>query len=302
MDMVYYPFGRSSYEDSLKVIEADIQHANALAAALPRAKDGARFQMKLVHDQLTPLIMFLLQWIDSSCACLLPRCLNLFHITVYKVYTDGGQRFLDMEGRQLLATFMVTIILPSLRRLHYDLVERDNGPKEPSPELEISGPKKLDKDKKFTNIDLEREDECGICLEPCTKIVLPNCCHAMCINCYRDWNSRAASCPFCRGNIKRVQSRDLWSSLATTKLSTLILFRKRIWFYFRAARRTGSGRAGLLWSFFLHELLERRITTLVIYVLIGHVVIHRFGWMNPSQLIYLLGSSHMEVPEAPHKD
>lgn len=35
--------------------------------------------------------------------------------------------------------------------------------------------------------DAEREDECGICLETCTKMVLPNCNHAMCINCYRDW-------------------------------------------------------------------------------------------------------------------
>lgn len=33
----------------------------------------------------------------------------------------------------------------------------------------------------------DREDECGICLETCTKMVLPNCNHAMCINCYRDW-------------------------------------------------------------------------------------------------------------------
>ncbi|KAM0003596.1 hypothetical protein Hdeb2414_s0276g00854481 [Helianthus debilis subsp. tardiflorus] len=33
MEMMYYPLGRSSYEDSLKVIEADIQHANALVFA-----------------------------------------------------------------------------------------------------------------------------------------------------------------------------------------------------------------------------------------------------------------------------
>jgi hypothetical protein len=24
-------------------------------------------------------------------------------------------------------------------------------------------------------------------LDTCTKMVLPNCNHAMCINCYRDW-------------------------------------------------------------------------------------------------------------------
>lgn len=62
----------------------------------------------------------------------------------------------------------------------------------------------------MSSIDLEREDECGICLEPCTKMVLPNCCHAMCIKCYRNWNTKSESCPFCRGSIKRVNSEDLW--------------------------------------------------------------------------------------------
>jgi len=37
------------------------------------------------------------------------------------------------------------------------------------------------------DLDFDRDEECGICLEPCTQMVLPNCCHAMCINCYHDW-------------------------------------------------------------------------------------------------------------------
>lgn len=100
-------------------------------------------------------------------------------------------------------------------------------------------------EKKHFDADVEKENECGICLEPCTKVVLPNCCHAMCISCYRDWyaiytlvlscsllvlfiakrihflvivlicdiycrNLRSESCPFCRGNLKRVNSGDLW--------------------------------------------------------------------------------------------
>uniref|UniRef100_A0A5B7C4B8 Uncharacterized protein n=1 Tax=Davidia involucrata TaxID=16924 RepID=A0A5B7C4B8_DAVIN len=89
MEMMYYQLGRSSYQDSLKVLEADIQHANALAAAIPRAKGGAHLQMKLVYNHLAPLLLFLLQWLDCSCTCLLPKYLNLFHILVYKVYTDG---------------------------------------------------------------------------------------------------------------------------------------------------------------------------------------------------------------------
>lgn len=122
-----------------------------------------------------------------------------------------------------------------------------SGSKVETSRMEISDQKKLENEISFPNFDMERENECGICLEPCTKIVLPNCCHAMCINCYRDWyaliselknntmfcflivlhiqldlviakyggvcvfrNTRSASCPFCRGNLKRVKSRDLW--------------------------------------------------------------------------------------------
>lgn len=206
--MMYYPLGRSSYEESLKVLEADIQHANALAAAIPRGKAGARFQMKLVYNQLAPLFLFLLQWMDCSCTCLLPRCLNLFHILVYKVYTDGRTN-ISRRGRKATINEFYAVILPSLRRLHTDLVELDNG-KEENSRMKKIGQKRLEREESFANVDLEREDECGICLEPCTKMVLPNCCHAMCINCYRDWNTRSESCPFCRGSLKRVQSRDLW--------------------------------------------------------------------------------------------
>lgn len=208
MEMMYYPLGRSSYEDSLKVIEADIQHANALAAAIPRAKGGAQFQMKLVYNQLAPLFLLLLQWADCSCTCLLPRYLNLFHILVYKVYPDGRPN-ISRRGRKATISDFYAVILPSLRRLHNDLVELDNG-REESAATKVISQQRLERDEVFSNVDLEREDECGICLEPCTKMVLPNCCHAMCINCYRDWNTRSESCPFCRGSLKRVKSRDLW--------------------------------------------------------------------------------------------
>lgn len=53
--------------------------------------------------------------------------------------------------------------------------------------------KRLEDKWKLSDMDLEREDECGICLDPCTKVVLPSCCHAMCINCYRDWYIRPHS-------------------------------------------------------------------------------------------------------------
>jgi hypothetical protein len=57
-------------------------------------------------------------------------------------------------------------------------------------EYAIRYQKKSDfKDRKESEIDIEREQECGVCLEVKTKVVLPNCCHQMCINCYKDWYS-----------------------------------------------------------------------------------------------------------------
>lgn len=204
--MMYYQLAKSSYQDSLKVLEADIQHANALAAAIPRAKGGARLQMKLVYDHWAPLFWFLLQWVNSSCMCVLPRYLNFFHILVYKVYADDRPS-LTTPGRKATIREFYGIILPSLQRLHSNLGELDDAKIEG---LEIGSFDRMRGENQVGSLDFDREDECGICLEPCTKMVLPNCCHAMCIKCYHNWNTKSESCPFCRGNIKRVNSEDLW--------------------------------------------------------------------------------------------
>ncbi|KAG5523043.1 hypothetical protein RHGRI_035007 [Rhododendron griersonianum] len=234
--MDYYQLAAtSSYQDSLKVIEADIQHANVLAASIYRAKGSACFQMKLVYNHFAPILWFLLQWMDCSCAYMLPGYLNLFHVVVYKVSPDGkafncshGRRATIREfygqacTRILLSAFILScfvhnygsniaaVILPSLQQLHENTSEVDLCEDEDHV-FEMIVQKRLEeKSKKHSDVDFEREDECGICLEPCTKMVLPNCCHAMCNNCYRDWNMRSASCPFCRGSLKRVSSGDLW--------------------------------------------------------------------------------------------
>lgn len=62
-----------------------------------------------------------------------------------------------------------------------------DGAKEAHSSIESSRKKMIIGEGGLANVDMEREDECGICLEPCTKMVLPNCCHAMCIRCYRNW-------------------------------------------------------------------------------------------------------------------
>ncbi|KAK4844421.1 hypothetical protein QYF36_020087 [Acer negundo] len=199
---------RLSYQDSLKILEADVQQANMLAASIPRGKSGFGLQIKLVYNHFAPILMFLLQWMDCSCTCLISSYLNLFHVVVYKVRSDGRPD-ISSFGRKATIREFYTVILPHLQRLFNDSSELEVA-KEEGPGFEMVVRKRLEDTKKLSDMDLEREDECGICLELCTKVVLPSCCHAMCINCYRDWSTRSESCPFCRGSLKRVNSEDLW--------------------------------------------------------------------------------------------
>ncbi|KAJ4961953.1 hypothetical protein NE237_021863 [Protea cynaroides] len=202
MEALYVHLAKSSYKESIKALEADIQHANNLAASIPRAKGGACLQMKLVYSHLTPLFLLMLQWMDCSCTCLLQRYLNLFQILVYKVYADGRSNIFS-HGRKATVGQFYAVIFPSLQQLNGNYHERGCS-------MEMFGRRRVEERRKFSDMDLEREDECGICMEICTKMLLPTCCHAMCINCYHDWNTRSESCPFCRGSIKRVKSGDLW--------------------------------------------------------------------------------------------
>jgi len=59
------------------------------SASVPRAKDGAFLQMKLLYNPFVHVLRFLLQWMDLSCSCLLPTYLNLFYVVVYKVGSNS---------------------------------------------------------------------------------------------------------------------------------------------------------------------------------------------------------------------
>ncbi|KAL4193590.1 hypothetical protein AMTRI_Chr06g200280 [Amborella trichopoda] len=195
---------KSSFKESLKALEADIHHANTLAASIPRAKDGAQLQMRLSYSPFAPLFLFFVQWMD----CSLVSSLGLLHILIYKVYLDGNTTMSLHERRANLREFYA-IIYPSLQQLEGGLTELEDS-KQRAQCIERFTRKKAEEKRKLSDLDLEREDECGICMETCNKIVLPNCGHSMCINCYHDWNIRSQSCPFCRDSLRRVNSRDLW--------------------------------------------------------------------------------------------
>ncbi|XP_043706942.1 E3 ubiquitin-protein ligase AIRP2-like [Telopea speciosissima] len=202
------PRSRSSYRESIKTLEADVQHANSLAEALPREYGGGCLQMRLSYSPFAPFFVFLIQWMDCSCTDTLPSYLGLLHIIIEKVHLDGMTNISSKEREATIKEFYA-VIYPTLRQLEVELTELVDK-NERAEFLEMSGRRRVEEMPKLSNNDTEREDECGICMDACTKIVLPNCSHTMCISCFREWNLRSLSCPFCRGSLARVDSNDLW--------------------------------------------------------------------------------------------
>ncbi|GAQ90244.1 hypothetical protein KFL_006180010 [Klebsormidium nitens] len=197
-----------TFKESLKALEADIQHANTLAAEFPKGYDGACLQMRLSYSAAAPLLLFLFSWTDCSFA----GALGLLRILIYKVYMDGTTTMAVHERKASINQFY-RFLYPALQQLSSGLSEyelacaravcAEQYSARTSDGASTSG-------MLMSAADIEYEQECGICLEPSSKVALPGCNHAMCLDCYRDWHSRSQSCPFCRDSLKRVRSRDLW--------------------------------------------------------------------------------------------
>ncbi|CAN8278044.1 unnamed protein product [Cochlearia groenlandica] len=193
-----------SFKDSLKALEADIQHANTVALDYPREKDGARVQMRLSYNPAAQFLLFLVQWTD----CHLAGTLGLLRVLVYMTYADGKTTMSVHERKTSIKDFYA-VIFPSLLQLERGITDVDD--RKQKEVCKIRYRSKDEKEKvKLSEIDIEREEECGICMELNNMVVLPSCAHSLCIKCYRNWHGRSESCPFCRDSLKRVKSGDLW--------------------------------------------------------------------------------------------
>ncbi|XP_022948775.1 uncharacterized protein LOC111452344 [Cucurbita moschata] len=196
--------GKLSFKDSLKALEADVQHANTLALDCPRESDGACVQMRISYSPAAPFFLFLVQWTD----CRLAGALGLLRIHVYVTYPDGKTTMSIYERKSSIREFYV-VIFPSLLQLQKGITELED-----RKQKEVCNSRYKRRDEvargKLSEIDKEREKECGICMEVNSIVVLPHCIHSLCLKCYRDWRSRSQSCPFCRDSLKRVNSGDLW--------------------------------------------------------------------------------------------
>ncbi|XP_030467903.2 E3 ubiquitin-protein ligase AIRP2-like isoform X1 [Syzygium oleosum] len=195
---------RKSFKDSLKGLEADIQHANTLASDFPRDYDGASLQMRLSYSPAAHFFLFLVQWAD----CHFAGALGLLRILIYKVYVDGTTTMSTHERKASMREFYA-VIYPSLLQLQKGVTDTEDR-RQKTVCMERYRRREEEEHRQYADIEFEKEDECGICMEMNSKIVLPNCSHAMCLKCYREWRMRSQSCPFCRNNLKRVNSGDLW--------------------------------------------------------------------------------------------
>ncbi|KAL5580757.1 hypothetical protein UlMin_013199 [Ulmus minor] len=199
-----------SFKDSLKALEADIQHANTLALGYPREKDGARLQMRLSYSPVAHLFLFLVS-----------------------TFADGKTTMSIYERKASIKDFYA-IIFPSLLQLQKGITDLEDRKQKEVCNIRYKRKEEIEKGK-LTKVDREREVECAICMEVNSKFVLPNCSHSMCLNCYRDWRGRSQSCPFCRDSLKRVNSGDLWvftEKCDVLDLSTILREdRKRLFMY-----------------------------------------------------------------------
>ncbi|KAK2998059.1 hypothetical protein RJ639_026603, partial [Escallonia herrerae] len=213
------------------------------ASDYPREYGGACLQMRLSYSPCAHIFLFLVQWSD----CYLAGALGLLRILIYKAYEDGKTTMSVQERKASIKEFYVLvltlafwtgIIYPSLLQLQRGLTDIED-----RKQREICAAKyrkRYETDKgKLSEIDMEREEECGICMEMKSMVVLPQCNHSMCMKCYRSWRTRSLSCPFCRDSLERVNSGDLWiytcssdvvdlSSIARENLKRLLMYIEKL--------------------------------------------------------------------------
>ena len=81
---------------------------------------------------------------------------------------------------------IAAVIYPSLLQLESGVTDTEDK-KQKAVCMERYRKKDGEEYRQYTDMDIEREEECGICMENYSRIALPNCNHVMCLKCYREW-------------------------------------------------------------------------------------------------------------------
>ncbi|XP_017414921.1 E3 ubiquitin-protein ligase AIRP2 isoform X2 [Vigna angularis] len=136
--------------------------------------------MRMSYSMAAHLFLFLVQWTD----CNLAGALGLLRILIYKVYVDGTTTMSTHERKASIREFYA-VIYPSLLQLQKGVTDTEDK-KQKAVCLERYRKRDEDEHRQPSDIDIEREEECGICMEMNSKIVLPDCNHVMCLKCYHE--------------------------------------------------------------------------------------------------------------------
>nr|XP_043622376.1 E3 ubiquitin-protein ligase AIRP2-like isoform X2 [Erigeron canadensis] len=173
------------------------------AADFRREYDGACVQMRMSYSVAAQFFLFFVQWSD----CHLAGALGLLRILIYKVYVDGTTTMSTQERKASIREFY-GIIYPSLMQLQNGVTILEDRKHKIC--VERYSKREDDDESECLDLEVESEDECGICMEAKEKLILPKCSHAMCSRCYNDWRTRSMSCPFCRVSLERIDPCELW--------------------------------------------------------------------------------------------
>ncbi|KVH94077.1 hypothetical protein Ccrd_003865 [Cynara cardunculus var. scolymus] len=164
------------FKDSLKALEADIQHANTLALSSPRDQDGASLQMRLSFSPAVDLFSFLFPWTD----CKMAGALGLLRIFIYmagfaekcrlkQTYADGKTTMSVQERKASIKQFY-DVIFPSIMQLQSGITDLEERKQKEICSRRYSRKDGFDKGK-LSDADAEREFECGICMETNSRVL-----------------------------------------------------------------------------------------------------------------------------------
>ncbi|KAI4974832.1 hypothetical protein ZWY2020_048439 [Hordeum vulgare] len=119
------------------------------------------------------------------------------------------------------------VIFPSLVQLQRGITDMEDK-KQKAVCMERYRRRDEDETSSLSDVDAEREGECGICMEMNNKVVLPNCTHAMCLRCYQD----------CAGCVRVGESSTSREDTSATHATGRLLFSAAIAEHGSAETRT----------------------------------------------------------------
>lgn len=99
--------------------------------------------------------------------------LILFKFSLRRLVVDGG-------------TLYPAVIYPSLLQLQRGITDLEEK-QQRAVCMERYRRRDEEKPEPCSEVYIEGEEECGICMEMRSKVLLPNCNHEMCLKCYREW-------------------------------------------------------------------------------------------------------------------